>query len=832
MTETEAKEEDENLELDSLPGVGPATKQKLIDAGILNVLDLATAGPMDISDAVDVDISKAVELNSKARKRLVELHRLEPDFISASDLLKRRQAIDRISTGSKNLDDLLGGGIETWAMTEFFGEFGTGKCVSGDTRIAFVNDEEFHFERIEDAYERYKRTNGEERHGEGFVVPSPSIKVIGADGHPSQSSYLYRERADALFGIKTRRGRVIDAARWHKFLTLGEDGLRWREAGAIRPGESLATPRKIEIDAHSSIGPEDAFFLGLFVAEGTRNPLSINNSDNRIVRWVLRYLRRRFGFVPTVEWRGENATVLLRNAVKPLLEGLEFSDSYTKYVPPRVLSGNLDVARFFLAGYFEGDGLVSRNAVEVSSNSKRLIEEVSYLLSRLGIASTYRAKRTSTGTHHRLSIVGVDRVRLELPFLTKIVRPAFRNSAYGVPIAGYLKAKFRQVVGPGRWHSRRSGLLAKSGTVYEVLTRSAYADTMLSGELVAKVRRVFEERGKILRKNLDSLESVDLGRSSSFRSYALSLGFPLNVVAAAMKLSKSAVNNYWNRGVPHARRPELMREIRREAQTRLNIVEDTITTIDQAVGFNWDTVRSVRARPFDGYVYDISVPDGHTFVGGNLPTVMHNSQICHTLCVMVTQPHGKGGLDGSAIYIDTEGTFRPERIAEIAESRGLKPEEVLSRITVARAYNSAHQELIVRDLGKVIEANKVKLLILDSAVAHYRAEFVGRGTLAERQQRLNRFMHLLLRTAEVYNVAVVLTNQVQAAPDSFFGDPTRPTGGHVVAHTSTYRIYLRKAAKNRIARMVDSPYHPERDVVFMLDEKGVDDPSEETTRRR
>jgi DNA repair protein RadA len=208
------------------------------------------------------------------------------------------------------------------------------------------------------------------------------------------------------------------------------------------------------------------------------------------------------------------------------------------------------------------------------------------------------------------------------------------------------------------------------------------------------------------------------------------------------------------------------------------------------------------------------------------------SQICHTLCVMVQRPRGEGGIGGAAVYIDTEGTFRPERIAEIAESRGLDADEILSRITVARAYNSAHQELIVRDLGKVIEERHVRLVILDSAVAHYRAEFVGRGTLAERQQRLNRFMHTLLRTAEVYNVAVVVTNQVQAAPDSFFGDPTRPTGGHVVAHTSTYRIYLRKAGKNRIARMVDSPYHPERDAVFMLDEKGVDDPSEESTRRR
>ena len=208
------------------------------------------------------------------------------------------------------------------------------------------------------------------------------------------------------------------------------------------------------------------------------------------------------------------------------------------------------------------------------------------------------------------------------------------------------------------------------------------------------------------------------------------------------------------------------------------------------------------------------------------------SQICHTLCVMVQGQHGQGGLDAGAVYIDTEGTFRPERIAEIAEARQVDPEEILRKITVARAYNSAHQELIVKDLGKIIEANKIKLVILDSAVAHYRAEFLGRGTLAERQQRLNRFMHQLLRTAEIYNIAVVCTNQVQSAPDTFFGDPTRPTGGNVVAHTSTYRIYLRKAAKNRIARMVDSPYHPERDAVFLLNERGVDDPSEDSPRKK
>jgi DNA repair protein RadA len=203
------------------------------------------------------------------------------------------------------------------------------------------------------------------------------------------------------------------------------------------------------------------------------------------------------------------------------------------------------------------------------------------------------------------------------------------------------------------------------------------------------------------------------------------------------------------------------------------------------------------------------------------------TQICHTLSVMVQQPVDKGGLKGRAIYIDTENTFRPERIVGIAQARGFDSQKTLDDIIVAKAYNSSHQELIVGEIGDQVRKSGAKLVIVDSAVAHYRAEFLGRGTLSERQQRLNRFIHALVRTAEIYSIAVVLTNQVQSSPDTFFGDPTKATGGHVIAHTSTYRIYVRKSGKNRVARMVDSPYHAERESVFQLNDRGVDDPPEE-----
>jgi DNA repair protein RadA len=202
------------------------------------------------------------------------------------------------------------------------------------------------------------------------------------------------------------------------------------------------------------------------------------------------------------------------------------------------------------------------------------------------------------------------------------------------------------------------------------------------------------------------------------------------------------------------------------------------------------------------------------------------TQLCHTLCVMVQQDLQAGGLAGKAIYIDTESTFRPERIVSIAKARGFDSQKMLENIIVAKAYNSAHQELIIEEAGSVIEDNGVKLVIVDSAVAHYRAEFLGRATLSERQQRLNKFMHILVRIAEAYEVAVLVTNQIQASPDAYFGDTARPTGGNVVAHTSTYRIYLKRSGKNRIARMVDSPYHAEREILFTLTERGISDVNE------
>ena len=200
------------------------------------------------------------------------------------------------------------------------------------------------------------------------------------------------------------------------------------------------------------------------------------------------------------------------------------------------------------------------------------------------------------------------------------------------------------------------------------------------------------------------------------------------------------------------------------------------------------------------------------------------TQVCFQLAVNATMPVERGGLDSEVIVIDTENTFRPERIIQMAEYLGLDPFETLKKIQVASAFNSDHQILLVEKAGELAKEMKVKLLIVDSLTSHFRAEYVGRGALAERQQLLNRHMHDLLDFATVNNALIAVTNQVAAKPDAFFGDPTRPIGGHIVGHTATFRLYLRKGkAGKRIARLIDSPNLPEGEAVFMVSEDGIKD---------
>jgi len=232
------------------------------------------------------------------------------------------------------------------------------------------------------------------------------------------------------------------------------------------------------------------------------------------------------------------------------------------------------------------------------------------------------------------------------------------------------------------------------------------------------------------------------------------------------------------------------------------------------------------------------------------------SQVTHQLSVTVQLPAEHGGLEGSAIFIDSEDTFRPERIEQMVNGlddetieatmvlHGVVEEEgdadagdetlvkelvesVLDKIHVAKAFNSNHQILLAEKAQEIASESQddefpVRLLTVDSLTAHFRAEYVGRGELAERQQKLNKHLHDLMRVGDLNNTAVVVTNQVASNPDSFFGDPTQPIGGNILGHTSTFRMYLRKSKGNkRIVKLVDAPNLPDGEAVMRVEEGGL-----------
>lgn len=202
------------------------------------------------------------------------------------------------------------------------------------------------------------------------------------------------------------------------------------------------------------------------------------------------------------------------------------------------------------------------------------------------------------------------------------------------------------------------------------------------------------------------------------------------------------------------------------------------------------------------------------------------TQLCHTLCVTCQLPKSSGGGEGKAMYIDTEGTFRPEKLIPIAKRFNLDPEEVIENVYYARAFNHEHQLKLLSKAAAIMSTNKFALLVVDSATALYRSDFSGRGELAPRQMHLGKFLRGLQKVADEFGVAVVLTNQVVATVDGggFGGADKKPIGGHIMAHACQTRLYLRKGAKeNRICKVYDSPSLPEAEAPYSINDDGIKD---------
>ncbi|MEM3654882.1 MAG: DNA repair and recombination protein RadA [Candidatus Micrarchaeia archaeon] len=831
-----AKEKSEYVrELEDLPGIGPATAEKLRAEGYDTIEKIATASPHELAEIGEISVDNAKKAIEAAKKST------EIGFETGDQVYERRKQIAKISTGSKELDELLGGGVETQAITEFFGKFGSGKCVSNDTLTTYIDNNELNIETMENVYNKYSQIYGEQEYDGGKVVKVPLDVFAFTDNGITveKSIMLYKEKAEKIVRYKTRRGREIKTTTAHKLLTFNGE-LAWKPAEFIQPGDYIAYPREFdpsiavskESKQTGQIDEEDAYFIGLFVAEGCSNPFSISISEKKIVEWVKEYLERKFNYMPTInikkeENRKELYLILLPEQLRGMLGKLRESKAGTKYIPKEIFTSGKEIKKAFLAGYIEGDGFLS-NSIELSTKSRKLANELHYLLSTIGVATTEAKPHISKGIeYYRIFVCGEDREKLQdLPYKFKKYSIKHRNSEHGYPETVIKKVKLIYKSSLGGNRGRKEKVIGKKSIDDETLKSILLSSPKqrINDSTMAKIIKFFIQGKEYLQQLKEKAERMDRMNKEEFISFTDELPFALREVGKEIGLKPTSIRNYLVRGIPEERKEEIKQTIVKKLNERIAILNNGIEELKIIGFFKWDKIEAKEEIEYNNFVYDFVIPNGHTFIGGNIPTLLHNTQVGFQLAVNVQKPEGQGGLGGKVLFIDSEATFRPERIRQIAEAQGMDPDQVLKNIHVARAMNSDHQILLIEKADELIKKENIKLIIVDSLTSQFRSDYVGRGALGERQQKLNRHIRALQRLADTYNVAVYITNQVMDNPAILFGDPTTPIGGHVLAHQSTYRVYVRRGKEEkRIARLIDSPNMPEGECVFKVTPEGIRD---------
>ncbi len=776
---------EKDIKISDLPGIGPAAVEKLEAAGIFDLMGIAVLGPKELGDVAGLGEAVARKVIQASRKMM------DLGFQSGLEFAEKREEVFHITTGSKEFDTILGGrGIETKAITEAFGAYGSGKCVTKDTFVNYFNNS-MHLEQIQDVYEKYNKDN-EFNFEEGQAIQLNTVKVLCFNGRNYEivpASHIYREKVKKIFKIKTERGRVLKITGNHQLLSF-ENGFLWKKTNELNIGEVIAFPSKLNlIEEKNELSCDDAYFLGFFVAEGTSNPFSVSNSNKKVIDWICNYIKDRFGYVARVrkDMRREKIvyTILLRKNTRDFMKGLDKTNSASKFIPEIIFNSNEEIISSFLAGYIEGDGEVAKGSLSVTTKSHKLAIQLNYLFLRLGITTTFRNKIVDGKKFYILFVVGEDRLTLN-NFLFKFKKGEYFqvNSKYGYPkqIISFLRKTYSETIGGNRGsHRKEIGKKNSDSMAYRHFTHKNIVEN-INFKTFQIMKMLFLDGKRNIENLIRDLLSEDFNLNL-LKKVVNKLPFAFNSLAYMVGIKKSSIRNYNLRKIPENKREILKKVLLGELIIRKEKLNSVLNLMDNLRNFRWDKVVKIEEIDYDDYVYDFVVPFGHSFIGGNMPTFMHNTQLGLSLAVNSQIPLEMGGAEGKSVYIDTEGTFRPERIKQIAEAKGMNPENVLKNILVARAFNSDHQMLLVDKVGELIQGGEpVRVVIIDSLTAHFRAEFSGRGQLADRQQKLNKYLHNLMKMAEQFNLAVYVTNQVMSNPAMMFGDPTTAIGGNIVGH--------------------------------------------------
>lgn len=306
----------------------------------------------------------------------------------------------------------------------------------------------------------------------------------------------------------------------------------------------------------------------------------------------------------------------------------------------------------------------------------------------------------------------------------------------------------------------------------------------------------------------------------------------------AVDISKLKSNGYYTIAAVHAATRRTLLKIKGFSEIKVEKIKEAIAKCQPSAG-SFMTAQELGQQRKRVLKISTGSKQFDSILGGGFQTMSISevfgeyrcgkTQLSHTMSIIAQLPKDLGGAEGKVAYIDTEGTFRPERIAQIAERFGVDPDSAQENISYARAVNSEHQMELLNKIAEYFVNNEYRLLVIDSIMACFRVDYVGRGELNERQQKLNQFLSKLTHLAEEFNIAVLMTNQVQSDPgaSALFAsaDGRKAVGGHILAHASSTRVLLRKGrGEERVAKIQDSPDCAEREATYIITNGGINDP--------
>ncbi|MEM2909945.1 MAG: LAGLIDADG family homing endonuclease [Nitrososphaerota archaeon] len=854
MTQKEkAKEKRAFVDIEDLPSVGQVTAEKLREIGYSTIEALATATVAELA-AAGIGEKKAAEIITAARQAI------EISWVTAKDLASLRVNVGRITTGIKQLDSLIGGGVETQSITEFYGEFGSGKsqlchqlavCVQlppemgglngaalyidtenslpYDETVLVVENDMAVFRKIGEIVEStLSNSYVKVENGSYVATPSKPIKVLAFDPEdykvkPFEVTAVMRHPSKKIFRVKLASGREVRTTSYHNFFTLSEEGLLEAiPTYQLSPGTFIAIPsrfpaisEKLELDLSemfSAVQPNGFFvrgdgrfntFLRSISSELRQIAKSLNINPARVDNWKQR------ASLPL------RVFLIIKDKVPlDLISTLRIGGRVSKNAIPVKLVVDEDFA-FFLGLYAaEGSKTHINNQVIITSKNETIRNFVKRFASRFNFNVRERVDTpdliiTSKPLITLLRVLGVgDCAKSKSAPAFIICGPESIRLAW---LEGYLVGDGSKNKITGQTSADTASVDLANFILY--LTQglgipsrnSLIIRQKLDGEHVSRNIHWASEprRGP----KLLHVPAAPLGRL--LRRLRMKHGISMKELAEAAGFATEG--SIWQMESGFVKR------VSRDKATKLMSALEALGLKDEPMfdrfkaliaGDVWfDEVVSVEELGEEP-TYDFEVRPGgkpvENFIAGYGGIFLHN-------------------------------TFRTERIESIARRFGLDFDEVSKRIIYAEAYTSDHQMLLLEKSDKVIKENNIRLIIIDSLTSHFRSEYIGRQTLAERQQKLNKHLHKLIRLARAFNAAAVVTNQVMARPDEFFSPAAvSPVGGHVVGHTSHTRIFLRKSVGRniRIARLVSSPYLPEGEAVFKITENGLEDVEEDELKSR